>query len=58
MIRIYIHKDYGGTNDYSVEIIYLEDGKTMSGSTVAAPVDKYILTGNVMDDTFLLLKQK
>jgi len=50
--------DYRGTNDYSVEIIYLEDGKTMSGSTVAAPFDKYILTGNVMDDTFLLLKQK
>jgi arylesterase/paraoxonase len=50
--------DYRGTNDYSVEIIYLEDGKTMSGSTVAAPFAKYILTGNVMDDIFLLLKQK
>lgn len=48
--------NYKGENDYSVETIYLEDGKTMSASTVAAPFGDYILSGNVMDDSFLVLE--
>jgi arylesterase/paraoxonase len=50
--------DYRGTNNYSVESIYLEDGKTMSASTVAAPFGDLLLTGNVMDDSFLILNYK
>ncbi|MFT5216805.1 MAG: arylesterase/paraoxonase [Glaciecola sp.] len=50
--------NYKGKNDYSVETIYLEDGKTMSASTVAAPFGNLLLTGNVMDDSFLILKYR
>lgn len=50
--------DYQGTNNYTVESIYLEDGKTMSASTVAAPFGNLLLTGNVMDDSFLILKYR
>jgi len=49
---------YKSKNNYSVETIYLEDGSTMSASTVAAPFGSFLLTGNVMDDQFLILKQK
>ena len=48
--------NYKGKNDYRVETIYLEDGKTMSASTVAAPFGDFLLAGNVMDDAFLVLK--
>jgi len=48
--------DYRGLNDYSLETIYLEDGSTMSGSSVAAPFGNLILAGNVKDDHFLVLK--
>ncbi|MDH7444818.1 strictosidine synthase family protein [Aquimarina sp. 2201CG14-23] len=47
---------YRGKNDYSVEKVFTDDGSTMSGSTVAVPFDDFILTGNVMDDNFLILK--
>lgn len=50
--------DYRGTNDYSVETIYLEDGSTMSAASVAVPFNDYILAGNVMDDAFLILKKQ
>ena len=50
--------DYSNTNDYSVETVYLDDGTTMSGSTVAAPFGDLLLTGNVMEDFFLILKYK
>jgi hypothetical protein len=30
----------------------------MSASTVAAPFGDYLLSGNVMDDTFLILNYK
>ncbi len=53
-----IKVNYRGTNDYEVEKIYVEDGKVMSGSSVAAPFNDLILTGNVMDDTFLVLKKR
>lgn len=49
---------YRSKNDYTIDQIYIEDGKTMSASTVAAPFKDLILTGNVMDDTFLILQQK
>ncbi|WP_170837127.1 SMP-30/gluconolactonase/LRE family protein [Aquimarina amphilecti] len=47
---------YNGKNDYVIEQKYTNDGKTMSGSTVAAPYNDLILMGNVMDDHFLILK--
>jgi arylesterase/paraoxonase len=53
-----IRIDYRGTKNYTVESIYLEDGTTMSGSTVAAPFGDLLITGNVMDDSFLILKHK
>jgi arylesterase/paraoxonase len=42
---------------YSIEQIYMEDGTNMSASTVAAPFNNLILTGNVMDNHFLILKR-
>lgn len=50
--------NYKGKNDYSVETIFLDDGENMSASTVAAPFGDLLLTGNVMDDSFLILKYK
>ncbi|MDU8885387.1 hypothetical protein RXV94_04385 [Yeosuana sp. MJ-SS3] len=47
--------EYRNTNDYTVETIYLDDGSTMSASTVAAPFGDLLLVGNVMDDKFLIL---
>jgi arylesterase/paraoxonase len=47
---------YRGTKDYSVETVYLEDGTTMSASSVAAPFGDLILAGNVKDEAFLVLK--
>lgn len=50
--------NYRGKNDYTIEQLFLDDGKIMSGSTVAAPFKNLILTGNVMDSKFLILKTK
>ncbi|WP_299440383.1 SMP-30/gluconolactonase/LRE family protein [uncultured Aquimarina sp.] len=47
---------YNGKNDYDIEHIYTNDGTEMSGSTIAAPFEDLIVTGNVMDDKFLILK--
>ncbi len=49
--------EYRGKNDYTVETVYMEDGTVMSASTVAAPFGNLIITGNVMDDKFLILKR-
>jgi arylesterase/paraoxonase len=49
--------DYRSKGDHTIEQIYIEDGSTMSASTVAAPFGDLILTGNVMDDNFLVLKR-
>ncbi len=49
--------NYRSKGDYTIEQIYIEDGSTMSGSTVAAPFGNIVLTGNVMDDNFLILKR-
>jgi len=48
---------YRAKGDYSIEQLYMEDGSTMSASTVATPFGDLILTGNVMDDQFLILKR-
>ena len=47
---------YRGKGDYTIEQVYMDDGSAMSASTVAAPFKDLILTGNVMDDKFLILK--
>jgi arylesterase/paraoxonase len=49
--------DYRGKGDYTVETIYEDDGKKMSGSTVAATYKDLIFVGNVMDEHFLILKR-
>ncbi len=49
--------NYRSKGDYSIEQIYVEDGSSMSASTVAAPFGDLILTGNVMDANFLVLKR-
>ena len=48
---------YFKKDDYEVETIYLEKGKEMSGSTVAAPFENLILMGNVMDKHFIILEK-
>jgi len=48
--------EYRGTNDYTIEKLYENDGSAMSASTVAVPYKDLILTGNVMDSHFLVLK--
>ena len=48
---------YRGTNDYTIEKVYVNDGSEMSASTVAAPYQDIILTGNVMDSHLLVLKR-
>ncbi len=49
--------DYRNEGDYSKEIIFVDDGTTMSGSSVAVEYQDYIFSGNVMDDHFLILKK-
>lgn len=49
--------DYRGKNDYSIEKIYLNDGSSMSASSIAVPFGDLILAGNVMDNEFLILKK-
>ena len=49
--------NYKQKGEYSIDQIYMEDGTNMSASTVAVPVGNLILTGNVMDDKFLILKR-
>lgn len=51
-----IKVDYRGKGDYDIEMVYLNDGTEMSASTVATPYQDIILTGNVADSHFLILK--
>lgn len=48
--------NYKQKGEYNIEQIYMEDGTNMSASTVAAPFGNLVLTGNVMDNKFLVLK--
>jgi arylesterase/paraoxonase len=50
--------DYKEKGNYTLEQIYMEDGSSMSASTVAATFGNLILMGNVMDDKFLILEKK
>ncbi len=50
--------NYKGKHDYMIEKVYINEGAEMSASTVAAPYKNLILTGNVMDTHFLILKQR
>ena len=50
--------DYRSIGDYSKEIIFVDDGKNISASTVAAVYNDYIFIGNVMDDHFLIIKRE
>lgn len=50
--------NYQSKGDYTVEKVYVEDGSTMSGSTVAAVFGDLIFVGNVMDDGFLVLERR
>jgi len=43
---------------YTVEEIYLNNGKPLSGSSVAAVFENQMLIGSVFDDHFLLCKMK
>jgi len=49
--------DYHGLKDYTIEQIFLDSGDIMSSASVAAPYNDIILTGNVKDDHFLVLKK-
>ncbi|WP_109299516.1 SMP-30/gluconolactonase/LRE family protein [Aquimarina sp. AU474] len=49
---------YNGKKDYFVEKIFIDDGNKMSGSSVASPFKNFIITGNVMDKKFLILKKE
>lgn len=49
--------DYRSKGDYSKEVIFLDDGSTMSAATVAATYQDLIFVGNVMDQHFLILKK-
>ena len=50
--------DYRNTGDYSKEVIFLDDGRKMSASSVAVVYNDYIFAGNVMDNHFLILKRE
>ena len=50
--------DYRKKGDYRKEIVYLDDGRNMSASTVAAVYKDFIFVGNVMDDHFLILRKE
>ena len=52
-----IEIDYRSEGDYSVEVVYVDDGKNISASTVAGVYEDYIFIGNVMDDHLLVLKR-
>ena len=49
--------DYKSKGNYSLETVFLDDGKHMSSSSVATVYKDHIFVGNVMDDHFLILKK-
>ncbi|NJB84343.1 arylesterase/paraoxonase [Lewinella marina] len=52
-----IRVEYRKPGDFTVERLYLEDGRGMSGSSVAVPWGNLLLVGNVMDEKFLVLER-
>lgn len=49
---------YSKKGQYTVESVWVDNGENMSGATVAVPYKDGILTGNVMDNHFLILERK
>lgn len=49
--------DYKEKGNYTVEVMALDDGTTLSGATVAVPYQDKVLVGNVMDDSVVILQQ-
>lgn len=52
-----IKVQYRKKGDYTVNSVFLDDGSTLSASSVAAPYEDLILIGNVKDNKFLILKK-
>ena len=52
-----IKVNFESAQKHSIEKIYVEDGSTMSGASVATPFGNYLLAGNVKDSIFLVLKK-
>ena len=50
--------NYKGKGDFTVESIFLDNGTTISASTVAAPYQDLILVGNLKDNALLVLKKE
>lgn len=50
--------NYREKGDFEVQSMYIDDGKQMSASTVAAIYGNLMVLGNVMDNHFLVLEQK
>ena len=50
--------NYKGKGDFTVEKIFLDDGTTISASTVAAPYKDLILVGNLKVNALLVLKKE
>ncbi len=48
---------YRRKGDYDVKSVFMDDGKNMSASTVAAPYGNFLFAGNLMDKKFLILKR-
>ncbi len=49
--------DYHEKGNYTLESVYVDDGQSMSASTVAGIYGDFMLLGNVMDDHFLVVKK-
>lgn len=49
--------DYREKGDYTIESVYVDDGKSMSASTVAGIYGNLMLLGNVMDGHFLIVER-
>lgn len=51
-----IRIDYQSTNNYQIESVLVDNGELISGTSVAAPYQQYILAGSVMDTHLLVLR--
>ncbi len=47
--------DYRAKGDYTIDQIFVDDGRQISASSVAVPYNDFLFVGNVMDDHFLIL---
>ncbi|MEO0570063.1 MAG: hypothetical protein AAF039_00060 [Bacteroidota bacterium] len=49
--------NYQGQGDYTIASPFVDDGTSISATSVAAPYKNLLLVGNVMDDHFLILEK-